>query len=252
MSEAAPPSVLDPDEALRASQAVIGRTLSDYAFLDRSGRQVRLASYRGKPLLVNLVYTGCVSACPATTRVVADTIAAAQRTLGPGQFNVVTIGINPPADSPESMRDFARRFGLDAPNWEFLTPYEQQVPQLTAELGFRYVATSWGFDHVAQVTVVDGAGRIHRQVYGEDFEPRRLIEPLKQLIAGTPVPVDTFDALAERVRILCTVYDPVSGGYKVNYAIVAEIIGLTLAALTLLVYIVYEFRVRLRARRAAG
>ena len=47
------------DDALRASQAVIGKTIGDFTLLDREGRPVRLSSYRGKPLLVSFIYTGC-------------------------------------------------------------------------------------------------------------------------------------------------------------------------------------------------
>ncbi len=245
-------AALDPDEAYRFSQAAVGRVLGDYAFLDRGGRQVRLASYRGKPLLVNFVYTGCISACPVTTQRIADLIGAASRTLGPGQFNVVSIGINPPADSPESMRDFARRFGLERPNWEFLTPYEQQVGALAAEFGFRFVPTSWGFDHVAQVTIVDAQGRVDRQIYGADFELRRLVDPLQALITGAPMPVASVADVFDRVRILCTIYDPSAGAYRFDYSIIAQLIGITLASLTLLAFLFVELRRRRRASRAVS
>ena len=43
------------DSALRLSQAAIGTIPSDYTFLDRQERPVRLASYRGKPLLVSFI-----------------------------------------------------------------------------------------------------------------------------------------------------------------------------------------------------
>jgi len=245
-------AALDPDEAYRFSRAAVGRTPGDYAFLDREARQVRLAAYRGKPLLVNFVYTGCISACPATTKRIADLIGEASRTLGPGQFNVVSIGINPPADSPESMRDFARRFGLERSNWEFLTPYAQQVGALTADFGFRFVPTAWGFDHVAQVTIVDAQGRIDRQIYGADFELRRLIDPLQALITGAPMPVASVADIVDRVRILCTVYDPNTGAYRLDYSIVAQLIGISLATLTLLAFLAVELRRRRRASTAVS
>ena len=59
---------LDPSAALRASQAAIGRPVGDFALLDREGRPVRLAGYRGKPLLVNFIFTGCFQVCPTSTR----------------------------------------------------------------------------------------------------------------------------------------------------------------------------------------
>ena len=57
-------ATLDPAEALRISQAAIGRKIGDYTLLDRAGKPVRLADYRGKPLLVNFMYTGCFQVCP--------------------------------------------------------------------------------------------------------------------------------------------------------------------------------------------
>src|SRR3972149_1901609 len=47
----------DEAEALRISQAAIGNQLGDYTFLDRSGRTVRLSDYRGKPLVISMIFT---------------------------------------------------------------------------------------------------------------------------------------------------------------------------------------------------
>ena len=59
---------LDREQALRTSQAALGRKIADHTLLDREGRPVRLSSYRGKPLLVSFIYTGCFQVCPTTTR----------------------------------------------------------------------------------------------------------------------------------------------------------------------------------------
>jgi len=58
---------LDQNAALRSSQAAVGRAIGDYTLRDREGRTVRLSSYRGKPLLVSFIYTGCFQVCPTTT-----------------------------------------------------------------------------------------------------------------------------------------------------------------------------------------
>ena len=93
-------------------------------------------------------------------------------------------------------------------NWEFLSPPREAVAQLTNTFGFSYVATPAGFDHVLGVTVVDAAGRIHAQVFGDRLRADQLGEPLRQLLLGTPpAATSTLAAVVERVRILCTVYD---------------------------------------------
>ena len=241
---------LDPDAALKVSQAAIGRTLSDYAFIDRHGRQVRLADYGGKPLLVSFVYTGCTSVCPPTTKLLAQSIRKAQGVVGSDSFHVLTISFNLPQDTPEAMRDFSRRFGIDSPNWAFLTPYDAQLQRLTSEFGFSYVATPWGFDHITQVTVVDQKGRIYRQVYGDNFSIWLLIDPLKELIEGTPVPVRSIGDFIERVRILCTLYDPRTNTYRFKTSMIGEVVSFAGITIAIAWFIWHERRRRRRAQRA--
>lgn len=239
---------LDPDAALKASQAAIGRHLGDFTFLDRNNRQVRLAEHRGKPLLVSFVYTGCTSVCPPTTRLLSQAIRKAQGVVGSDSFRVLTIGFNLPYDSPAAMRDFARRFGIDSPGWEFLTPYEGQLGDLTRNFGFTYARTAWGFDHITQVTVVDQQGRIYRQVYGDDFSIVQLIDPLKELIEGTPVPVKSLSDFIERVRILCTIYDPRANAYRFDITVIGEIAAFFVVAIALLWFVGLELYKRRKAR----
>jgi protein SCO1/2 len=244
---AEPRAGLDVDTALAASQAAIGRKLGDYAFQAAGGRQVRLADYRGKPLLVAFIYTGCTSACPATTKQLAEAVRAAQAIVGAGEFRVLTIGFNLPFDTPEAMRDHLQRFGISAAWWHSVTPYEAQLAQLTSDFGFSYAPTSWGFDHIGQVTIVDAGGTIYRQVYG-DFPIRRLVDPLKELIEGTPMPMASVAGLIDRIRLLCTVYDPRTNRYRFKTAIVAEILSFTAIALAV-AWFVWRER---RRRRTSG
>jgi len=57
----------DEKAALATSQAAIGRMLEDVTLRDRSGKTVQLANYRGKPLVISVIYTSCYHICPTTT-----------------------------------------------------------------------------------------------------------------------------------------------------------------------------------------
>ena len=245
---------LDATSALRDSRAAVGRVIGDYTMQDREGRPLRLSNYRGKPLLVSFIYTGCFQVCPVTTQALQKVVSAARDALGDGRFNVVSIGFNQPADSPQALKAFAAQYGINSPNWEFLSPSASIVPALTRDFGFRFVATPAGFDHLLQASLVDAEGRIYRQIYGEAYSAENLTEPLRQLIAGAPVADDTsLSAIIERVRILCSVYDPRTGKYKVSYGLVLEVAG----GLTFLAWIIWFFlgewltRRRLRRRLSA-
>ena len=147
------------------------------------------------------------------------------------------------------MADFARRQGVALPNWEFLSPEAASVERLTREFGFTYRAMSGGFDHVTQVTIVTAGGKILRQVYGDSFELPILIEPLKQLVTGSPAQFEGLAQMIEKVRLVCTVYDPVSGQYRFNYTVLIEIFaGLSIFAAVLL----FLFREWWRNRKISG
>jgi protein SCO1/2 len=244
------PSALDQSTALRVSQSVIGTKPSDFTLLDRDGQPVRLSQYRGKPLLVSFIYTGCFQVCPLTTRSLQNAIEAGRGVFGLNQFNVVSIGFNQPADSPQSLKSFARQYRIDVTNWNFLSPAATTVERLTREFGFSYVATPAGFDHILQVTLLDAEGRIYRQIYGDELTADSIGEPIKQLMSNTPVPEQLRIAdLMDRVRILCTVYDPKTGKYEVKYGLLIEIAGGITFALTLIWFFLSEWIAQRRARR---
>jgi protein SCO1 len=244
------PAGLDQTAALRVSQSVVGKSIPDFTLLDREGRAVRLSQYRGKPLLVSFIYTGCFQVCPLTTRSLQTAIAAGRSAFGTNQFNVVSIGFNQPADSPQSLKAFALQYRIDQPNWEFLSPHASIVDPLTRAFGFTYQATPAGFDHVLQVTLLDAEGRIYRQIYGDELSADAIGEPIKQLLSNAPVAqAFRLDDLIDRVRILCTVYDPKTGTYEVKYNLLLEISGGVVFLLAVLWFFLAEWRTQRLARR---
>ena len=214
---------LEPRDALARSQAVIGNPVGDYTLRDRDGKEVRLGDYRGKPLLVSFIYTGCFQVCPATTQFLGRAVKEAQRVLSADAFRVVTVGFNLPFDTPGAMREFQKRQGIDFANWQFLAADAATIDGLAHDLGFVWVPTAAGFDHLTQVTILDGQGRVFRQVYGESFELPIFVGPLRELVTGAPAAAQSFVGFLERVRILCTVYDPRAGKYRLNYGLFIEI-----------------------------
>src|SRR5574337_1162981 len=244
---------LDREAALRASQAAIGRKVGEHILLNREGQPVSLASFRGKPLLVSFIYTGCFQVCPTTTRSLQETVEGLQKSVGSNQFSVISIGFNQPADSPQALKAFATQYGIRQPNWEFLSPPSAIVPALAQDFGFVFEATPAGFDHVLQVSILDAQGRIVCQVYGESLVPSELGEPLKMLLAGRPVESNALiDQLLDRVRILCTIYDPKTGAYKVDYTLPLQIAGGVTFFVVMMIFFINEWRSSRKSARHKG
>lgn len=249
-SAAAGAETLDQRAALDVSQSVVGNIPGDYTFLDSEGRTVRLSSYRGKPLLVSFVYTGCFHVCPTSTLALHRAVKSMRDQFGPDRFNIVSIGFNQPADSPDALKAFALQQRIDEKNWFFLSPRAQDVATLAREFGFSYVATPAGFDHTLQVTMLDADGRIRHHIYGDQYAAAALGEPLRRLILGSPLDAAApWTSLRDRVRILCSVYDPKSGRYRADYTLPLVIAGGVTFLIAMFWFALTEWR---NHRRAAG
>ncbi|MBK9245517.1 MAG: SCO family protein [Burkholderiales bacterium] len=211
------------EQAVRTSQAAIGRTVGDWQFTDHRGRALTAADLRGKPWVASFIYTGCFQVCPATTQFLRSAVKSARDALGPGRFRVVSIGFNQPFDTPEALAAFARQQGIADDDWIFVAPRAGDVEMILAQFGLTVKATPAGFDHLIQATVVDAENRIYRQVYGDAFELPMFIGPLKELLSGQAAQVVNLENIWLKVKLYCTVYDPTSGRYKFNYSLFVEL-----------------------------
>ncbi len=219
------------EEAVAISQAALGQQLPDLAFTDTDGRNVRLADYRGRPLLVSMIYTGCVDVCPTLIESLYPAVKVAQKALGEDSFAVITVGFDTRNDTPSRLRSYARTRGIDLPNWTFLSADEESLDALARAVGFGIYRRAGGFDHLAQVSMIDAQGQLRHQIYGSIFEPPVVVDPLKTLVFGRSLPLTSIDTLIDRIRFFCTVYDPKTGRYYFNYSLFISL-GIGFAGIT--------------------
>jgi protein SCO1/2 len=221
----------DQQQALAYSQQAIGRQVTGQTFTDADGRTLQLSALRGRPVVLNMIYTGCEDICPLIIERVADAVAAADKALGAGRFSVLTIGFDTRADTPARMRAYRTAHRISRPAWWLVSGDAGSVARLAADTGFLYAPRAGGFDHLSQTTILDSDRRVFRQIYGSDFAIPTLVEPLQQLVLGRPGNAGlTLSALTDRVRLLCSIYDPATGRYRFSYAI---FIGLIVGAVSL-------------------
>jgi protein SCO1/2 len=232
----------DDTAALATSQAAISRQLDDYRFVDQRGQAFQLSSLRGKPVVLSLVYTSCYYVCSGLTVHLRDVAKVAWRALGPDSFTVLTVGFDTPNDTPARMRLYAQERGARMPGWYFASTDAATLERLVRDVGFTYRRSPKGFDHITQTTVIDGTGRVTLQVYGQEFNPPNLVEPLKRLVRGQELERGTLAGLVRSVQLFCTIYDPASGRYRFDYSIVADAIAGILALGMVAVVIAVSWR----------
>lgn len=232
ISGAAQTERLDPASVIARSEQAIGRTIGNYILTDTTGTALPLAGYRGKPLIVSLVYSSCGSICPATTQRLISAVTEARRVIGGDRFEVLTVGFDARHDTPVRMGQFAAVQGIKFSNWRIASGDAASLAALLRDVGFSYEAAAGGFDHISQTTIIDRDGKVFRQVYGDDFPIQVFLEPLKDVVYGTETSL-SLRGLVDRIRFICTTYDPGAGRYRIDYGLV---FGSVIAALSLVVF----------------
>ncbi len=220
----------DYDQALATSQAAIGNRLAAHRFTDVDGKALGLDQFRGKPLVLSMVYTSCYQICPMTTRHLSKVVEKARTALGDDSFSVAVVGFDSAIDTPDAMRYFANKQGIYGKNWQLLSADPLTVTALSRDLGFLYYPSSNGFDHLIQATIIDADGTVYRQVYGQVFDTPLLVDPLIELVLGRAPPEQPLlDSLVNRIKLFCTTYDPARDGYYYDYSLfVGMFIGATI------------------------
>ena len=204
----------------------------DLAFLDETGKPVKLGDYFGKkPLILNLVYYNCTMLCGEALAGLSSAMRLVKFDVG-NEFDVVTVSFDP-RETPEMAAakkiDYVKRYGRPnaAAGWHFLTGKPDSIDALTKAVGFQYQydAKSNQYAHATAIMVLTPQGRISRYFYGVDFPPKDLRMGLVEASQGK------IGNAVDAVLLYCYHYDPQTGKYG---AMVANILRLAAAATILL------------------
>jgi protein SCO1/2 len=134
-----------------------------FALTDEAGREVTLASYRGRPVIVTFAYAHCETVCPL---IVADVIAARRR-LGDDAPDALVVTLDPWRDTPSRLPTIARTWELDAGAHLLSGPVETVERALNAWRVPRTRNQKTGdITHPSIVYIVAADGRIRYVVTG--------------------------------------------------------------------------------------
>lgn len=163
-----------------------------YVFVDHRGDTVRLDDFKGRTLVVTYFYTHCPDACPLTTanlKRLYDRLPDSVRK----KVLFLSFSIDPERDSPEVLREYAKRYGISTPGWLFLTGDPGNIPKFLKDVGVIAVKgkteiapngdTVYFFTHTDYVHVVSPDGRI---VYRGDGDRLNLEEIQRRIYSTLP------------------------------------------------------------------
>ncbi len=161
--------------------------LPDITLVDQHGRNVSLASLKGKPVLFDFIYTTCPGPCLLLT---AQMKQVANR-LGPKlgtEARIVSITVDPEHDHPAELLAYANKQGADVNGWLFLTGTPEQIENVMARFNvIRKREPDGTVDHVLEFFLVDANGRALLQYLGQKAVPDLVASDVERVAAGEPV-----------------------------------------------------------------
>jgi len=133
--------------------------LPDISLTDQHGQNVSLASLKGKPALVDFIYTSCPGPCLMITNRMAKVAEQLGTQLGT-KVMLVSVTVDPEHDGPKQLLYFARQRGAERPGWLFLTGSPAQIDRVLK--GFKLARQrepDGSIDHIIDFFLLGPDGR---------------------------------------------------------------------------------------------
>jgi len=137
----------------------------DASWTNDAGDRVRLAEYRGEPVIVAMFFAQCEYACPMLVSDIKRVRAALPAAVR-DQARVLLVSFDTERDTPAALKAFRERMALDA-GWTLLRGDETAVQEFAMLLGVKFKRDARGqFAHSNLVTVLNAEGEIAYQRAG--------------------------------------------------------------------------------------
>jgi protein SCO1/2 len=166
-----------------------GDATPDFKLRNQDGRQIHLAQFKGKALLVTFIYTRCPSPefCPRVTR----NFAAVEKQLAAtpalyARTHLLSVSFDPEHDTPERLRAYGATYiGSDAKNafahWDFAVPEKPVLAEMAKwfDLGMSNAADGT-ITHTLSTTLIGPDGKVARFYPGNEWTAEQVFNDVKQ------------------------------------------------------------------------
>jgi protein SCO1/2 len=218
----------------------------DAAFVDETGKPVKLGDYFGKrPAILSLVYYNCPMLC--SEEMDGLTSALEMVKLTPGKdFDVILVSIDPsetPDVAAKKKAFYLKRYGRPetAAGWHYLTGQRPAIDAVSNAVGFGYVRVAGPdgrlsqFAHASAIEIVTTNGKLAQYYLGVEYSPKDMLLGLIEASGnkiGSPV---------ANILTYCYHYDPQKNKHSLVIVRVVQLGGMvTVASLGSFMFIMFR------------
>ena len=163
-----------------------GTSVPNVSLVDQDGRTRDFESFKNAPVLMTFIYTQCPmpAFCPLMDRhfkTIQDKLAA-----DPALKNVhlVSVSFDPVTDTPEVLKEHARKVGADPARWTFVTGNRDEIDKFGMRFGVsvtRDMTDAANIVHNLRTAIVDSKGTLVKAYTGNEWTPEQVLADLKQV-----------------------------------------------------------------------
>ena len=156
--------------------------LTDTKLVDQNGNTISLESLKGKPMVVDFIYTSCPGPCLMETAKFANVALRLGNDLG-SKVTLVSISVDPEHDGPKQLLNYSHQQGADEKGWYFLTGGPADVDKALA--GFklsRQIEPDGSVGHLVDMMLVGPDGRLVREYNGEIVKAQDIVDDVKKTL----------------------------------------------------------------------
>ena len=190
----------------------LDRPAPPFTLIDVDGRSVELGDFAGKWVLIDWVFTNCVTFCPLLTGEMNQVHRGLEEVVG-NDVHLVTITFDPTRDTPQALKTYASSAARSSQGWTWLTGTAEQTDAVAAAYGVAFdpigpVNGIDQFQHTSLLVVIGPDGRERYRYLGtgwaEDVIELFESEILPATAAGTPPATTTTQAEASDGAVAST------------------------------------------------
>jgi protein SCO1/2 len=134
----------------------------DFEFIDQEGQTITNKTYEGKVYVVEFFFSTCPSICPLMNQ---KMLTIQDSFFGNPEFGIASISITPEIDTPDILKEYAKKNEITHKNWHLLTGKSEEIVYALSNQGFKLYAGKGdadhaGFEHSGLFALVDKEGNI--------------------------------------------------------------------------------------------
>lgn len=155
----------------------------EFSFTNQNGVLISNKYYDNKVYVVEFFFTSCPTICP---KMHANLLKIQKEYFGNPDFGIASFTIDPERDTPEVLKAYMKKKGVNLKNWQFMTGDKTAIYSFSNE-GFKLYAgenelAEGGFEHSGLFALIDKSGNIRSRIVksGDEQNPIKFYDGLDE------------------------------------------------------------------------